>query len=547
MHSAFLSKPTLIQLMALALVMAVIAFPAVPAQAQTYTVVNDFFNERPNGPQYLQYVGAIPQGRDGNLYGISHEGGTSGIGTFFSVSPSGNEATLYSFDGSKGSYPNFGVNLGADGNFYGGTPLGGTANLGVIYQVTSAGVTTVLHNFLGTTDGASNGFPPTQGSDGNFYGTSNDRNGAYTPVFYQLTPQGIFKALHTLTSADGYDGSSPIQAIDGNFYGLGQVGGANNCGTFYKVSKTGVYKVLHDFTCTDGSQPFAPLVQAADGTFYGITHEGGTAGSYGVIFKVTTSGKLTVLHNMNPATDGDQSQAGLTLATDGNLYGTTASGGSAGQGTIFRITTAGVFSVLENFSSGAAALPGSTLTQHTNGLLYGDTYSGTGGDYGIFYSLDIGAKPFAKLALTSGLEGSTVGIFGQGFSKATSVTFGGTKATFTAAGDNYMTATVPAAAISGPVVVSIPTGNLTSSQIFKVKPTIASFTPPNGVVGTTVTITGTGLTQTTKVTFHGLSTTFTVVSDTKITTMVPAGATSGKIGVVTKGGTTTSKTSFTVN
>ena len=88
---------------------------------------------------------------------------------------------------------------------------------------------------------------------------------------------------------------------------------------------------------------------------------------------------------------------------------------------------------------------------------------------------------------------------------------------------------------------------LTSNTAFKVKPTIKTFSPPSGPVGTSVTITGTGLTQATKVTFNGTLATFTVNSDTQITATVPTGATTGKVALVTKGGSAISSGTFTVN
>jgi hypothetical protein len=141
-----------------------------------------------------------------------------------------------------------------------------------------------------------------------------------------------------------------------------------------------------------------------------------------------------------------------------------------------------------------------------------------------------------------------VGIFGQGFLSATGVTFGGVPTSLTTEGDPYLTATVPAGALMGSVVVQIPSGNLTSSQTFSVTPTLQTFKPPSGPVGTAVTITGTGLTQTTAVTFGGVkATSFKVNADTQVTATVPSGAKSGKISVTTNGGTATSKTRFTVS
>jgi hypothetical protein len=148
----------------------------------------------------------------------------------------------------------------------------------------------------------------------------------------------------------------------------------------------------------------------------------------------------------------------------------------------------------------------------------------------------------------SGKEGAKVGILGQGFTSASVVKFGGTASTTkTLTGSTFIMATVPAGALTGTVTVTTGTKTLTAPKQFKVTPTLVSFSPPSGPVGTVVTITGTGLTQATKVTFNQVSASFTVNSDTQITATVPATATTGKIAVTTKGGTASSTTSFTVN
>src|SRR5258707_7926819 len=114
--------------------------------------------------------------------------------------------------------------------------------------------------------------------------------------------------------------------------------------------------------------------------------------------------------------------------------------------------------------------------------------------------------------------------------------------------DSYIAATVPSGAGTGFVSVVTPAGTLKSNLKFRVTPTVLSFTPPSGTVGTQVTITGNSLTQASKVTFGGGKVAvFTVNSDTKITATVPAGATTGKIQVTTPGGTAISSTAFTVN
>jgi uncharacterized repeat protein (TIGR03803 family) len=516
------------------------------ASAQTYAVVSDFFGI-PNGPSYLKNAGQIPQGRDGNLYGISHEGGTAGVGTFFSVSPSGTEATPYSFDGSKGSYPDFGLTLGSDGNFYGSTPIGGSANLGVVYKITGAGAITVLHNFTNTGDGEEPSSPPIEGKDGNYYGVTSQLPGS---VFYKVTPAGAYTTMYTMTSADGYDGGGLTLGSDGNFYGASYYGGTNNEGTIFKVSTKGVYKVLYSFNGNDGYHAFAPPVQGTDGKFYGITSGGGPTND-GVIYRFTSSGAYTVLHSLSAATDGSTSQAGLMQATDGNFYGAASSGGSLNGGTLFKITPAGAFTVVYDFNGNDdtdGADPESTLTQNTNGLLYGDTYNSPGNSYGIFYSLNIGAKPFVRLASASGVVASSVSIFGQGFSSQSVVKFDGIQATnVTLQGTTFITATVPVGALTGSVTVTTGSTTLTSNAIFKVLPKVNSFAPTSGPVGTSVVIKGVSLTQASAVKFDGVAaTSFTVNSDTQITAIVPTGAKTGKIAVTTKGGASSSSTAFTV-
>jgi uncharacterized repeat protein (TIGR03803 family) len=268
-----------------------------------------------------------------------------------------------------------------------------------------------------------------------------------------------------------------------------------------------------------------------------------------VIYQLTSSGGFNVLHNLNGTTDGSN-VLGLTLGTDGNFYGLTTSGGSSGCGTIFEVTTGGGFTVLHNFDNMHGCNSVTFLTERTDGLLYGLTPNGGANGQGVFFSLNVGLSPFVSLVTTSGKEGVKIGLLGQGFSKTSSVVkFGGVAATkITVTGSTYILATVPAGALTGSVTVTTGATTLTSTQTFKVLPTVTTFSPPSGPVGTPVMIMGTGLTQTTKVTFGGVAATIvTVNNDGEITANVPTGAKTGKIAVTTDGGSATSKTSFTVN
>jgi hypothetical protein len=142
-------------------------------------------------------------------------------------------------------------------------------------------------------------------------------------------------------------------------------------------------------------------------------------------------------------------------------------------------------------------------------------------------------------------------MFGQGFTSASAVKFGGVEATkVTLSGTTYLTAVVPAGAHTGPVTVTTGATTLTSPQTFKVKPKITSFSPPSGPTGTPVTINGSGLTQATAVKFGTVkATTFTVLSDSEVTADVPAGLAPGAvtISITTPGGAANSPTKFTVD
>jgi hypothetical protein len=206
------------------------------------------------------------------------------------------------------------------------------------------------------------------------------------------------------------------------------------------------------------------------------------------------------------------------------------------------------------------------LIQHTDGLLYGTTYVGgnpsnscqsilyPGGEptvyngCGVFYKLNVGLEPFVSLAPRSGRESATIGILGQGFSSASLVKFDGVTAVSTTHGSTFISATVPSGALTGSVTVTTGATTRTGNKSFRVTPTFPSFNPTSGPVGTPVVLTGTGLTQTTRVTFGGVAaTTVTVNSDTQVTADVPTGAITGRIVITTMGGSVESATDFTVN
>ena len=278
---------------------------------------------------------------------------------------------------------------------------------------------------------------------------------------------------------------------------------------------------------------------------------GGT-GDAGAVYRNTTGGTYKVLYNFTSAgtTDGKWPYGGLVQGSDNFLYGVASGGGTNGLGTLFKISTTGTgFAVLHNFATTTGDTPYSALLLHTNGKLYGLAYhGGTHVAYGTFFSFSNNLKPFVKPVVTvSAKVGASIGLLGQGFTTSTGVLFGTGAGTQTINSNTFLTAKIVAGATTGQITVKEPAGNLLTPLKFKIQPSITSFTPASGPVGTTVVITGMSLSQTTAVKFGTIAATpITVNSNTKVTVTVPSGAVTGKISVTTPGGGASSATAFTV-
>ena len=326
-------------------------------------------------------------GRDGNFYGTTQSGGTSGTGTVFSLTPSAVETIVFSFGTSTSlvGYAPSSLVEGTDGNFYGITNSGGTYGDGIAFKVAS-GSETVLHSF-GDLDSAGmlDGLFPNgliQASDGNFYGTT--ATGNAHPIVFKMTPAGTETVFHGFTRGPS-DGGSPlpglIQASDGNLYGTTSQGGVNDTGVVFKLTLAGVESVLYSFGPTSGGDAQTPtggLVEGSDGNFYGMTVKGGANGT-GTVFKLTPAGVETVLYSFAAPVNGinPTPRGSLIQGTDGNFYGCTQHGGTLNVGTVFKLTPAGVQTLVHSFSAGGtdAAEPG-VLLQGSDGAIYGAATSG---------------------------------------------------------------------------------------------------------------------------------------------------------------------------
>lgn len=461
-----------------AITLAIFASAAASAQTVT-TLVNFGVSNDDGGPGFMSLV----QGRDGHLYGTSG-GGTNYQGAIFKVTLAGVLANLHNFSGqaNDGRNPESGLVLGSDGNFYGATSNGGADDFGTVFRISSTGDLTTLYSFLCTTvceQGSEPIGPLVQAADGTFYGTTSQAgaNGDAGTIF-RIGRDGTLTTLYNFCAkANCSDGNEPyaalIQALDGNFYGTTYAGGVKNNGTVFRVTPSGKLITLHRFVGSDGAEPTGALVQASDGNIYGTTTQGGAYG-HGAVFSLNQSGIFTLLHSfcaLSGCSDGDRPQSGLIQATDGNLYGTTFQGGVNGFGTVFSLNPSGSITIIHSFDlhTDGGQLDGGLL-QDTNGIFYGTTSAGGAGNGGTIFSIDMGLGPFVGVLQASGRVGKTGDVLGQGFTGTTSVAINGSPASFHVVSDTLLTVTVPGGATTGYITVTTPGGTLTSNVPFHVLP-----------------------------------------------------------------------------
>jgi len=462
---------------------------AIGSSAQTLQTLVAFDWKNGSTP----YLTSLIQGIDGNFYGTTYTGGMDDYGTVFKISRDGSFTTLHSFHLDDGAGPAAPLAVSDDGSLYGTTSFGGELSCdgggcGTIFRIKPNGHFTTIH-FFHQLEGAHPEGGLVQASNGNFYGTTVGGGFLYAcdqrscGTVFKITPAGVLTTLH---SFDGFDGGSPVgnlvQGADGNFYGVTSKGGNTcNCGTIYRIRDNKVFNTLHVFSFTDGATPVAGMTLAADGNFYGTTWLGG-ANNSGTIFKITPTGTFTGVYNFCSRVkcrDGAVPYAALAQASDGNLYGTTSEGGiRAGFGTIFRLTPAGEMTALYGFCAEEDCPDGDSpdggLLQSTSGMFYGTTHAGADLKCGIRYGcgtvfgFDVGLPPSIAFVRDAGKVGSTGGILGQGFMGTTSVLLDGTPAEFTVVSDSFIKATVPPGATTGYVMVTTPSGILTSNKPFRV-------------------------------------------------------------------------------
>ena len=356
-----------------------------PAQARKFKVLHTFNGKNGAGP-----MGVLIRDAAGNLYGTTAGGGAGkcskfGCGTAFMLNKAGKQVWLHSFQGTNGLGPYAGLLRDAAGNLFGTTLEGGDTGCnapygcGTVFKLDKTGKKeTVLHKFTGIPDG-------------------------YFP-----------EALLVSDKA-------------GNLYGTTYEGGADSLGAVFKIDTTRKEAVLYSFTGPpdgggDGAFSYEGVIRDPAGNLYGVTSKGGASGA-GVVYELDTTGKETLLYSFSGGADGGDPDSALLFDSKGNLYGTTANGGTGcggtGCGVVFKLspqaggswpeTVLYTFCSLANCTDGES--PGDSLIMDRAGNLYGTTYFGgashncNGVGCGAVFKLDVTGKETVLHSFTGGRGG----------------------------------------------------------------------------------------------------------------------------------------------
>jgi uncharacterized repeat protein (TIGR03803 family) len=343
---------------------------------------------------------------------------------------------LHTFTGgADGAYPYAGVTIDAAGNLYGTTGYGGNtggncspSGCGTAYKLThkNGGWTlTPLHQFVGGSDGVLPSGGIVIGPNGTLYGTTNAGGEFASGTAFNLSPPATApKTALTpwpetlLCSFSGTDGGSPTYGDlvfdrEGNLYGTG--GGADGNGGVFELTKSNgswISTEIYSFNGDDGATPLGGVIFDGNGNLYGTTASGGFMGN-GVVYELMPSASgwvEQVLYAFQNGGDGYNPQGSLVFDQFGNLYGTTTYGGQDGGGTVYELSPSNggwVLNTLHSFSG--AYGPASGLAMDTAGNLYGTNFGeGAFGDGNVFkLTLDDGGWVYTSLHdFTNGSDGA---------------------------------------------------------------------------------------------------------------------------------------------
>ena len=346
----------------------------------------------------------------GNLFGTTSVGGASSGGTVFEIA-SGSTAltTIVSFDSSIASDIDDGVTIDGSGNLYGTTHAGGAYGLGTVFEIAAASTTaTTLASFNGA-DGRYPSEPVVVDASGDVYGTTWGAGGTDVGKVFEVATGS--NAITTIASFDGTNGSYPLGGMtldsSGDLYGSTSGGGGGNGGTVFEIAHgSNTITTLVSFDQSTGpSNPQAALILDASGNLYGTTYSGGSGGD-GTVFEIANGSNAPSTLASFVGTNATTPYGGVALDASGNLYGTTFAGGTSGLGTLFEIANgSNTVSTLISFDGGNGSHPESTPTVDALGNVYGTTPSGGAFGDGTVYELARGSDTITTLASFSSSDG----------------------------------------------------------------------------------------------------------------------------------------------
>jgi uncharacterized repeat protein (TIGR03803 family) len=348
-------------------------------------------------------TGNLIQASDGILYGTAGDEGVT-----FRIDTSGNYQRLHAFVTSDGADPAAGLIQAGDHLLYGTTSIGGATMNGTVFLTDASSSLITLHDFSGS-DGQEPQASLTQATDTNLYGSTQLGGSAGIGTLFRLdTGGGGFAVLHSFSGPDGQDPIAPLlQASDGFLYGVSAAGGEDGRGTIFRLDSSGGFTTIHDFGILEGRWATGGLLQGSDGFFYGTSSAGGTS-DQGSIFRSDSNGNLVTLYNFGTFPDGAEPTAGLTLGSDGFLYGTTTIGGTQRSGTLFRTDTSGNLTYLYNFSGSDGSIISAGVTEASDGNFYGVASEGGPAAYGLVYRW-LPTTPAAQVAAVAPSSGPASG------------------------------------------------------------------------------------------------------------------------------------------
>lgn len=319
---------------------------------------------------------------------------------------------LHSFAGGAGDgqNPTAEVTLDGKGNIYGVTDFGGTYGNGALFEMTKSGTVSLLHSFGGIGDGISPDGAVIFDANGNMYGTTETGGSTSNGTIWEFASDGTYKVLHSFAANEGdFIRGRLVRDANGNLYGTALFGGANKDGTVFELGTDGTLTILHAFAGTDGVYPEHGVVSDSAGNLYGVTAFGGTLGN-GAIYEIAADGTFTTLHSFTGGTDGGFPYGGLTVDSNGNLYGSAADGGAYSSGTAFELPAGGTLTTLYSFSGGYdGSNPEGDMLRIGNNLYSTASYGGDHG-YGVVYELE----PKGKLKVLETFDGTNGGLYSGG-------------------------------------------------------------------------------------------------------------------------------------